>query len=163
DRPEHRAAFVAKCAGLLRERVSVIIVDVVTTRTQNLYGELLALIGQSDPSLTRPPPLYATACRLTKREEEWMLETWPQSLSASWRRSGCGCAGRAGRFRCASPTPLLCPRSGKIAPNRAAGFWTPRGAGGRFFPASWRHSSYFDSFPRRNTTSIALVPAVEKV
>src|SRR5262249_55571505 len=35
DRPEHRRAFVAKCAGLLRERVSVVIVDVVTTRTQN--------------------------------------------------------------------------------------------------------------------------------
>src|SRR5262245_58431825 len=27
DRPEHRAAFVAKCAGLLREQVSVVIVD----------------------------------------------------------------------------------------------------------------------------------------
>src|SRR5207248_5518142 len=35
DRPEHRRAFVAKCAGLLRERVSVVIVDVVTTRTHN--------------------------------------------------------------------------------------------------------------------------------
>src|SRR5438876_11631741 len=32
DRPEHRRAFIAKCAGLLRERVSVVIVDVVTTR-----------------------------------------------------------------------------------------------------------------------------------
>jgi hypothetical protein len=66
---------------LLRERVSVVIVDVVTTRTQNLYGELLDLIGQSDPSLNRePPPLYATACRLTKRAGEWLLETWAQSL-----------------------------------------------------------------------------------
>src|SRR5205823_10487425 len=52
DRPEHRRAFVSKCAGLIRERVSVIIADVVTTRTQNLYGELLDLIGQSDPSLS---------------------------------------------------------------------------------------------------------------
>jgi hypothetical protein len=49
DRPEHRRIFAAKCAGLLRERVSVVIVDVVTIRTQNLYGELLELIGQSDP------------------------------------------------------------------------------------------------------------------
>src|SRR5438270_7412483 len=68
DRPEHRRAFVAKCAGLLGERVSVVIVDVVTTRTQNLYGQLLDLIGHSDPDLTpEPPPLYAAACRLTKR------------------------------------------------------------------------------------------------
>ena len=81
DRSEHRRAFVAKCAGLLRERVSVIILDVVTTRTQNLYGELLDLIGQSDPSLSlEPPPLYAVACRMTKRENEWRLETWAHSL-----------------------------------------------------------------------------------
>src|SRR5438309_1073106 len=72
DRPEHRRAFVAKCAGLLRERVSVVIVDLVTTRTHNLYGELLDLLGQSDPALgPEPPPLYATACRLTKRAGEW--------------------------------------------------------------------------------------------
>jgi hypothetical protein len=82
DRPEHRRAFVAKCAGLLRERVSVVIVDVVTTRGQNLYGELLDLIGQSDPALSpEPPPLYAAACRMTKRENEWQLEAWTQSLA----------------------------------------------------------------------------------
>ncbi len=80
DRPEHRRAFVAKCAALLRERVSVVIVDVVTTRTHNLYGELLDLIGQSDPSLSPEPPLYAAACRLTKRENDWLLETSAQSL-----------------------------------------------------------------------------------
>ena len=80
DRPEHRHAFISKCAGLLRERVSVVIVDVVTTRTPNLYGELLDLIGQSDPSLNPGPPLYAVACRLTKRANDWLLETWAQSL-----------------------------------------------------------------------------------
>src|SRR2546430_2659159 len=81
DRPEHRRTFVSKCAGLLQERVSVAIVDVVTTRTQNLYGELLDRIGQSDPALSPELPLYATACRLTKRGSEWLLETWMQSLS----------------------------------------------------------------------------------
>jgi hypothetical protein len=81
DRPEHRRAFAAKCAGLLRERVSVVIVDVVTTRTPNLYGELLDLLGRSDPALSpEPPPLYTSACRLTKREKEWLLETWTQPL-----------------------------------------------------------------------------------
>ena len=81
DRPEHRRAFAAKCAGLLRERVSITIIDVVTTRTHNLYEELLDLIGQSDPGL-RPesPLLYAAACRMTKRGNEWILETWVQSL-----------------------------------------------------------------------------------
>jgi hypothetical protein len=81
DRPEHRRVFVAKCAGLLREGVSVVIVDIVTTRTPNLYGELLDLIGLADPSLNpEPPPLYVTACRLTKRADEWLLESWAMPL-----------------------------------------------------------------------------------
>ncbi|MFO0810709.1 MAG: nucleotidyltransferase domain-containing protein [Gemmataceae bacterium] len=42
DRPETRHAFVAKCAGLLRERVRVAIVDDITERRKNLYRELLA-------------------------------------------------------------------------------------------------------------------------
>jgi hypothetical protein len=81
DRPEHRAAFVAKCAGLLRERVSVVIADVVTTRSQNLYGELLELLGHSDPGLgDEPPRLHVAACRLTRRADEWLLEAWAQAL-----------------------------------------------------------------------------------
>lgn len=82
DRPEHRHAFAAKCAAFLQERVSVVIVDLVTTRNQNLYAELLDLIGLSDPFLSpEPPPLYAAACRMTKRDNEWLLETWAQDLA----------------------------------------------------------------------------------
>lgn len=81
DRPEHRRTFAAKCAGLLQERVSVVLVDMVTTRSQNLYGELLDLIGHSDPSLSPDaPPLYTAALRLTKHSDQWLLETWTQSL-----------------------------------------------------------------------------------
>ncbi|MFL5341193.1 MAG: hypothetical protein ACJ8F7_13685 [Gemmataceae bacterium] len=80
DRPEHRRAFVAKCAALLRERVSVVIVDVVTARTPNLYGELLELIGQTDPNHSGDVPTYAAACRMTKQDEDWLLEAWSQSL-----------------------------------------------------------------------------------
>src|SRR5437667_4568687 len=61
DRPEHRQAFVAKCAGLLRQRVSVVIVDVVTTRNQNLYEELLEMIGHADSNQDAElPPLYTS-------------------------------------------------------------------------------------------------------
>jgi len=82
DRPEHRRTFVAKCAALLQNRVSVIIVDLVTTRSFNLYGELLELIGQADGSLgPEPPPLYAVACRGTKQADTWLLETWAQALT----------------------------------------------------------------------------------
>ncbi len=81
DRPEHRRAFVAKCAALLQERVSVTVIDLVTTRNFNLYGELLELIGQTDPALgAEPPPLYAVASRGTKKASAWLLETWAHPL-----------------------------------------------------------------------------------
>jgi hypothetical protein len=82
DRPEHRRAFVVKCAALLQQHVSVVLVDLVTTRQFNLYGDLLELIGQTDPSLApEPPPLYATACRWRRVDNSWRLETWAHALA----------------------------------------------------------------------------------
>jgi Protein of unknown function (DUF4058) len=82
DRPEHRGVFVAKCAALLREHICVAIVDLVTTRQFNLYGELLDLIGQPDPSLAPgPPPLYAAACRWRREGDTPRLETWAHALT----------------------------------------------------------------------------------
>ena len=82
DRPEHRRAFVAKCAALLQERVSVAMVDLVTTRHVNLYRDLLELMGQTDPSLEpEAPALYAAACRATRRDREWLVEAWFHRLT----------------------------------------------------------------------------------
>jgi hypothetical protein len=82
DRPEHRQAFVAKCLALLQQRVSVAIVDLVTARNFNLYGELLEQIGKTDPILApEPPTLYAAACRGTPQGDAWLLETWRRALS----------------------------------------------------------------------------------
>lgn len=82
DRPEHRHAFVAKCIALLQNRVCVAIVDVVTTRNFNLYGEVLERIGQTDPSLaSEPPSLYTAACRLREMGAAWMLEGWASALA----------------------------------------------------------------------------------
>jgi hypothetical protein len=81
DRPENRRAFITKCAALLQQRVSVAIIDLVTTRYFNLYSELLELIGQPDPMLTsKPPPLYTAACRWT-RNDRWHLEAWVHALT----------------------------------------------------------------------------------
>ena len=85
DRPEHRRAFVAKCAALLQKQVSVTIVDLVTVRADNLYADLLELIDQRDPALgTDPPATYAVACRATKHGvkpgEGWQLETWLHAM-----------------------------------------------------------------------------------
>ncbi len=82
DRPENRRAFVTKCAALLQERVSVAIVDLVTTRQFNLYGDLLELIGQTDPALApEPPSTYAAACRQTHRGESWHFQTWNHAIA----------------------------------------------------------------------------------
>jgi hypothetical protein len=81
DWPEHRRAFVAKCAALIQKQVCVAIVDLVTTRHFNLYRDLLELIGQADPSLgDEPPPLYAAACRWLRNGEGGLLENWMHPL-----------------------------------------------------------------------------------
>ena len=56
DRPEHRSQFTSKCAALLRQGVSLVLVDVVTSRNVNLYADLLELIGRWDPSLGERGP-----------------------------------------------------------------------------------------------------------
>ena len=78
DRPEHRQAFVTKCAALLQKGVCVSIVDVVTVRQFNLYGELLELIGRSDPALgEQPPHLYAVTMRSRSHPRKRpVLDTW---------------------------------------------------------------------------------------
>jgi len=80
DRPEHRGDFIAKCASMLRSHVCVTIVDVVTTRTANLYSELMALFGQTDPSLA-DGPLYGATCRWFKTDDNRLLETWSHRLA----------------------------------------------------------------------------------
>jgi hypothetical protein len=82
DRPENRRAFVTKCAALLQQRVSVTIVDLVTTRQFNLYGDLLEMLGKADPWLSpESPPLYVAACRETLTQQGWWLETWGNVLT----------------------------------------------------------------------------------
>ena len=80
DRPESRRAFVAKCATLLRQDVSVSIVDIVTIRPFNFYSELLAFLGQGDLA-PEPPPLYAAACRWKSSERSARLQTWAHPLA----------------------------------------------------------------------------------
>lgn len=82
DRPAHRRLFVAKCAALLAQGVCVAIVDLVTTRHFNVYGDLLELIGQTDPFLTpEAPRLYAAVCRWRREGQKPLLETWAHAFA----------------------------------------------------------------------------------
>ena len=81
DRPESRRAFVTKCASLLRQGVSLAIVDLVTIRQFNLYAELLEWIGKSDPKLgAEPPATYAVSMRFQRPPRRTLLQTWPYAL-----------------------------------------------------------------------------------
>src|SRR4051794_32183853 len=81
DRPEHRRAFAVKCAALLLNRISVAIVDRITTRAFNLSDDLMELSGPTDPdSADGPPPLHAVACRWAKKADVGLLETWAHPL-----------------------------------------------------------------------------------
>lgn len=82
DRPENRRAFAAKAAALLRQDVSVSLVDLVTVRQFNLYVDLLDLIGRSDPTLgTNPPHLYVATMRARKSAgRKARLDSWFYSL-----------------------------------------------------------------------------------
>ena len=81
DRPESRQAFVTKCAALLQNRVCVSIVDLVTTRNFNLYGELMSLLGESDPAFTTTSPAtYAVTCRGRKLRNRPRFEAWAYPL-----------------------------------------------------------------------------------
>ncbi len=82
DRPEHRNVFAAKCAVLLQRGVAVSVIDLVTVRQFNLYVELLALIGHTDPTFGEPPPaLYAASCRWVERGKRTILEAWSHTLA----------------------------------------------------------------------------------
>jgi hypothetical protein len=78
DRPETRANFIGKVDALLRQRVCVSIVDIVTTHQANLYAELLARFGQTDPRLGDPPaPVYAVTLLGRKpKKRRPVLDLW---------------------------------------------------------------------------------------
>jgi hypothetical protein len=84
DRPSSREKFVGKCAAMLRAGVSVSVVDVDTDRHANLYAELMARLGSSDPTLGADPPgIYAATCRLclSPSGQRTRLQTWSRPLA----------------------------------------------------------------------------------
>jgi len=80
DRQTARRHFVAKCAAYLQAGVSVIVVDVVTGRRENLYALLLEQLALP-PNDHGQGELYAVACRTVPPDEPGRLETWVAPLS----------------------------------------------------------------------------------
>ena len=53
-------------------------VDVVTNRQANLHAEIMALLGRE---VKNEPDLYAVAYRPVVREEQDLIEVWPEPLA----------------------------------------------------------------------------------
>lgn len=79
DRPESRGAFVTKCATLLRRRVCVTIVDVVTTRSANL-----CCWPCSAPTASRPPRRPCTRPPAGGPVARGARSTRPGRIAWSW-------------------------------------------------------------------------------
>ena len=80
DRPENRKTFVNKCEALLKKDVCITIVDLVTSRTANLYGELLDELGAQRTAISQSA-IYAATCRGRRSGPRWRLETWEHELA----------------------------------------------------------------------------------
>lgn len=81
DRPETRNAFAVKCAAYLQQMISVIVVDVVTTRTGHLHDALLRLLRCGDGGERTSPDLHSAAFHMRPATPGYELDVWYEALS----------------------------------------------------------------------------------
>jgi hypothetical protein len=81
DRPANRKAFAVKCASYLYSAVSVVVVDVVTTRKQSLHVALMDLLEVPGAAAEDSGALYAAAYRSVGAGEDLSLELWIERLA----------------------------------------------------------------------------------
>ncbi len=81
DRPVKRRIFAAKVASYLARGVSVVVVDVVTSRQANLHSDLIDLLQLPGTFAWQSPTnLSAVAYRMIQVKESTRLEVWPNVL-----------------------------------------------------------------------------------
>jgi hypothetical protein len=78
DRLEERRAFATKCASYLYQGISLIIVDIVTSRRANLHNETMRLMSAPlEMDLPAAVDLYTVAYRPVRRQERPEIDFWP--------------------------------------------------------------------------------------
>jgi hypothetical protein len=81
DRPEERLAFATKCASYLHQGVSLILIDIVTSRRANLHNETMRLLsGGASLEMPASTNLYAVAYRPVLREGRPEIDVWPATF-----------------------------------------------------------------------------------
>lgn len=82
DRDSHRRAFAIKCGSYLCQRISLILIDIVTTRQANLHNEIMRLLGHGDDfALPTDGSLYAVGYRPATRDGAEQIDAWPAALA----------------------------------------------------------------------------------
>jgi hypothetical protein len=82
DRPASRRAFASKCAGMLHQGISLIVIDIVTGRSANLHNETMRVMQADQASLLPDDAaLYAVAYRPAVRGDKEEIDVWPERLA----------------------------------------------------------------------------------
>jgi hypothetical protein len=83
DRPGSRQTFAAKCAGYLKHGIGLLIIDVVTEKTDNLHEELFNVLEANGRRAVwkSPTNLYSVSYRAVTSRKEPRLDVWPEALS----------------------------------------------------------------------------------
>ena len=81
DRAGHRKAFAVKCASYLCRGISLIVIDIVTSRRENLHNEIMQILGNGRTfALPAETTLYGVAYRPIVRDQHEQIEIWPSPL-----------------------------------------------------------------------------------
>jgi hypothetical protein len=81
DRVGHRKAFAIRCASYLCRGISLIVIDIVTSRHENLHNEIMQVFGNGPTFALAPETtLYGIAYRPIVRDQHEQIEIWPSPL-----------------------------------------------------------------------------------
>jgi Protein of unknown function (DUF4058) len=81
DRDAHRLAFAVKCASYLCRGISLIIIDIVSSRRANLHDEIMRILGHGNTfAMPAEAVLYGVAYRPIVRDGQPQIEAWPSPL-----------------------------------------------------------------------------------
>jgi uncharacterized protein DUF4058 len=77
DRTEERRAFATKCASYLHQGISLVLIDIVTSRRANLHNEVMRVMAAaSEFELPADIDLYSVAYRPVRRGDRSEIELW---------------------------------------------------------------------------------------
>ena len=81
DRAGERQAFAVKSASYLCRGISLIVIDIVTSRRANLHNEIMRVLGHGEAfAMSAETVLYGVAYRPIVRDAQEQIEAWPAPL-----------------------------------------------------------------------------------